>query len=306
MGIDKVFSSDMAYPLTEEISASFTYEDGKNIILEALAPLGLEYQNILKKSYTENWIDVYPSKGKNTGAFAETVYGVHPYVLTNYTDDFNSVLDLAHELGHAAHMYLSTQNQKSIFNGTVTIFTSEVASAVNELLLTDYLIKTAGTANEKLYYLFSQLSRLRGTFFGQTMYAEFEDAIYKTVEEGGSLTADVLEGLWVDISMRYSGSDYAMVNNAQFGWSYIEHFYCDHYVYQYATSLAAACVISKRITNGEPGATEDYLNFLKAGNSDGGVELLKALGIDMTKTDYTAAFMDRYNSIVDQIEELLR
>jgi len=305
LGTDKIYSSDMLYPLTEEISASFTYEDGKNIIIEALAPLGSEYQSILKKSFAENWIDVYPAEGKNSGAFSAGINNVHPYILMNYTDDFYSVSTLAHELGHAVHQYLSEQSNKSFFTGSVTIFSTEVASTVSELLLSDYMIQNASTKNEKLYYLFSELDTLYGTFFRQVMYAEFEDSIYKTVEDGGSLTADTLEELWTDVLVKYHGSDYEVTNNAKFGGSRIPHFYANYYVYQYATSIAAACVISQRITNGESGAVEDYLTFLKAGNSNGGVELLKALGVDMTKTDYTNALISRYNSIIDQIEELL-
>ena len=305
MGVDEVYSSDLVYPLTEDITAIFSYEDGKNTLMKALAPLGPDYLGILKKAFAESWIDVYPSEGKDSGAFCAYLYTLHPYILMNYMDDFDSVTTLAHELGHAGHMYLSAQNQESISYGSPTTFTTEVASTVNELLLSDYLIRNAGTNEEKLYYLFSELTTLDGTFFRQVMHSEFEDAMYQIVEEGGSLTADVLEGLWTGLVEKYYGGDIAHVEGMEYGWARIPHFYYSFYTYQYATSIAAASVISQRITNGEPGAVEDYLTFLKAGNSADGVELLKVLGVDMTRTDFADPFIERYNNLIDQIEELL-
>ena len=305
MDVDEIYLSDMSYPLTEDIAAIFSYEDGRNTLMKALAPLGPDYLGILEQAFTESWIDAYPSEGKDSGAFCAYLYTLHPYILMNYTDDFDSVTTLAHELGHAGHMYLSAQNQESISNGTPSIFTAEVASTVNELLLSDYLIRNAGTKEEKLFYLFSELTTLEGTFFKQVMYSEFEDAMYQTVEEGGSLTADVLEGLWAGLMEKYHGSDFAHVEGIEYGWSRIPHFYYRFYTYQYATSIAAAAVISQRITDGEPGAVEDYLAFLKAGDSAGSVDLLKALGVDMTRTDFADPFMERYNNLIDQIEELV-
>lgn len=302
---DSIYYSDLNYPLVKELDVSISYEEAQTMIIEALAPLGEEYQSNLQRAFDERWIDVYPAAGKSSGAFSSGLYGVHPYVLTNYTDDYNSASTLAHELGHAMHQYESGQNQKSAFNANPTSFTSEIASTTNELLLSDYMIKNAKTDEEKLYYLSSQLTTLNNAFFLQAMYAEFEEAAYQIVENGGSLTADVLEQTWNGLMQKYYGPDYALSVGEEFNWSRIPHFYLDHYVYQYATSIAAASSIAQRITSGEPGAVEAYHNFLRAGDSGNGVEIVKLAGVDMTSPDFADGLIIRYNDVIDQIEELL-
>lgn len=303
---DSIYGMDLSYPLVDELEVSISYEEARTMIIEALAPLGKEYQSNLQMAFDERWIDVYPADGKSSGAFSIGLYGVHPYVLTNYTDDFDSVSTLAHELGHAMHQYESGQNQKSDFNANPTAFTSEIASTTNELLLSDYMIKNAKTDEEKLYYLCSQLATLDSAFFQQAMYAEFEDEIYQIVEDGGSLSADVLEQAWSGVMQKYNGPDYVFTEGEEFNWSRIPHFYLDHYVYQYATSIAAASSIAQRITSGEPGAVEEYHNFLRAGDSGNGVEIVKLAGVDMTSPDFADGLIARYNDLIDQIEALLK
>lgn len=304
LGADKFYSSDMLYPLVDELNVSFSYEESKNLIIDALEPLGEEYQNILRKAFNERWIDVYPSDGKSGGAFSGGLYGVHPYILTNFTDDYYSISTLAHELGHTVHQYESEQNQKSTLTSAPTSFTSEVASTTNELLLSDYMIKNAKSDDEKLYYLFSELTTLDGTFFSQAQFSEFEDAMYQIVEDGGSLNADMLEDLWIKINNKYSGSDVISIDGSQYAWSRIPHFYYNYYVFQYATSISAACTISQRIENGEDGAVEQYLEFLKTGDSDDGAALLGIAGVDITSPSLADDLIARYNSLIDQIEEL--
>ncbi len=304
LGVDKLYSSDMHYPPVEEFEVSFSYEDAKALIVEALAPLGKDYQSNLHKAFDERWIDVYPSAGKSGGAFSAGLNGVHPYVLMNYTDDYNSMSTLAHELGHAMHQYDSALNQKSDFNSDPTSFTSEVASTTNELLLADYMIKHAKSDEEKLYYLFSELSTLNNTFFTQTMFSEFEDSMFKVVENGGSLNADVLENLWIEVLKKYDGPDVELTESARYGWSRIPHFYYDYYVYQYATSIAAACNVTERIESGDEGATEAYLEFLQSGDSGDGVSLIQVTGVDIMSPAFADALIQRYNGLIDQIEEL--
>ena len=306
MGVDKIYSSDMNYPLVEQLEVSFSYEDAKKLIIDALAPLGEEYQKKLQKAFDERWIDVYPSEGKSGGAFSSGLYGVHPYVLMNFTGSYNCVSTLAHELGHAIHQYDSAENQKSVYNSDPTSFTSEVASTTNELLLADYMIKNAKSDEEKLYYMFSELSTLHNTFFTQAMFSEFEDAMYQIVEDGGSLNADNLEELWIQLLEKYNGSDCTLVDGSRYGWSRIPHFYYDFYVYQYATSIAAACTVSERIENGDEGALQDYLEFLKSGDSGDGPELIGITGVDVTSPWFADALIARYNDLIDQIEELKR
>lgn len=304
LGVDKIYTSDMYYPLVEDIALSFPYEDAKALIVEALAPLGEGYQSNLRKAFDERWIDVYPSDGKSGGAFSVGLNGVHPYVMMNYTDDYNSVSTLAHELGHAMHQYASALNQKSDFNSDPTSFTSEVASTTNELLLADHMIKNAKSDEEKMYYLFSELSTLNNTFFSQAMFSEFEDSMFKVVENGGSLNADVLENLWIEVLKKYDGPDVELTESAQYGWSRIPHFYYDYYVYQYATSIAAACNVTERIESGDEGAVQAYLEFLQSGDSGDGVSLIKLTGVDTTSSTFADALIQRYNGLIDQIEEL--
>jgi oligoendopeptidase F len=304
MGVDQIYSSDMNYPLVKEMEVSIPYEEAQTLIIDALAPLGEEYGNNLRRAFDERWIDVYPADGKDGGAFSNGLYGVHPYVLLNYTDDYNSVSTLAHELGHAMHQYESAQNQKSDFTSEPTSFTSEVASTTNELLLADYMIKNAKSDQEKLYYLFSELTTLNATFFRQSMYSEFEDAMYNIVEDGGSLNADSLEALWIQMLQKYNGPDCALTEASGYGWSRIPHFYYNFYVYQYATSVAAACNISERIENGDEGAVRDYLEFLKSGDSGDGPALIGISGVDITSPALADALVARYNSLIDQIQEL--
>lgn len=304
MGVDTLYTSDIYYPLVDDIEASFSYEEAQELILAALAPLGEDYQSNLKKAFEERWIDVYPSDGKSNGAWSMGLNGVHPYVLLNFTGDYNSVSTLAHELGHAMHQYESAQTQNSDYNSDPTSFTSEVASTTNELLLADYMINNAKTDNEKLYYLFSELNTLNNTFFVQAMFSEFEDAMYQIVENGGSLNADNLEALWLQTLEKYDGSDCTLTDGAQYGWSRIPHFYYDYYVYQYATSISGACTVSEKIESGDVGAIEDYLEFLKSGDSDDGVSLLSIAGVDVTSPTLADALIVRYNNLVDQIEEV--
>lgn len=304
LGVDTIFTTDMNYPLVEDLESTITYEQGKELVLNALEPLGEEYQTNLKKAFDERWIDVYPSEGKTTGAYSSGLFTVHPFVLHNYTDDLSSVSTLAHELGHAMHQYESEQNQKSINAAEPTSFTSEIASTTNELLFYDYMIKNAKTDEEKRVYLFDQLGMLIGTFYTQAMFAEFEDGMYKIVEDGGSLNAEKLEELWISINKKYFGDDCTLLDNAKFGWSRIPHFYYNFYVYQYATSVAAACSIIDGVESGDALALERYQTFLKAGDTGDGAEIIKLTGVDITDPKFADALIARCNRIMDQIEEL--
>ena len=302
MGLDKIYESDTYVPLAGDLTVSFPYEIGKETLLEALSPLGDDYRDVLVKAFSEGWIDVYPADGKGGGAFSMGIYDVHPYILHNYTDDFDSLSTLAHELGHAVHQYNSALAAKSLHNGDVTIFTTEVASMLNELLLSDYMRKNAKTDEERLYYLFSELSLLQGSFFTQIMFSEFEDTMYKTVESGGSLTADFLESKWLEIRKKYNGEQVIVLKGSEYRWSAVPHFYYDYYVYQYATSIAAACIIADGIINGDREILEGYLAFLSMGNSAGGVELLKTAGVDMESANLADALIERFNLLIDEIK----
>ena len=275
-------------------------------MLNALEPLGEEYQNNLKTAFNQRWIDVYPADAKTGGAFSGGLFTVHPYVLHNYTDDFDSVSTLAHELGHAMHQYSSEQNQQSASDASPTAFTSEVASTTNELLFYDYMIKNAKTDEEKRVYLFQHLSTLMNTYYTQVMFAEFEEGMYNIAEQGGSLNADNLEKLWLEINAKYYGDECELLDNAKYGWERIPHFYYNFYVYQYATSIAVSCAVVDSIASGDEAAIQRYHTFLKAGDTDGGEKIIALTGIDITDPEFTKAFVNRCNSVMDQIEALSR
>lgn len=303
MGLKALYNSDLSYPLSQT-QLSFPYETAKEHVLHAVAPLGTDYQKRMEKAFSECWIDVYPTENKTQGASSFSYPSGHPYVLLNQTDDYESMSILAHELGHAMHTDYSSEEQSSFFNENATSFTSEVASTANELLLADYMFANAKTKDEKLFYLTNELSLLSSSFFGQAMYAEFEEAMYQCVEEGGTLTPDFLEETYRDISSKYSGSGVEPMESSKYRWARVPHFFYRHYVYQYATSIAASCTITQRIQAGEPGAVEAYLEFLKAGDSASGADLLKLTGVDITSEHFADDLIDRYNKIIDEIEKL--
>lgn len=303
LGLEILYSSDGSYPLSQT-KLSFPYEIAKEHVLNAVAPLGEDYQARMKKAMDERWIDVYPTENKTQGAFSYTYPEGHPFVLLNQIDDYHSMSTIAHELGHAIHSAYSMEEQTSVYNKNPTIFTTEVASTANELLLADYMYANAKTKDEKIFYLTNELFLLNSTFFEQARLAEFEEEMYKCVEEGGILTPDFLEETYAEIGSKYRGPVVETTESSKYGWSTIPHFFYKHYVYQYATSISAACTITKRIQSGEPGAVDAYLEFLKAGDSGSGVDLLKLAGVDMTSEHFADDLIERYNHIIDEIERL--
>ena len=253
-------------------------------------------------------MDVYPSPGKVSGAYMNgSVYDVHPYVLMNYNDDYESVSTLAHEWGHAMHSYLANKSQPYATAG-YSIFTAEIASTFNEALLLEHMLKKAGDDEERLYYLGNALEALRGTYFRQTMFAEFELAIHDRAETGEAMTGTRFTEIYADLLRRYHGHDEGVMTIDDLytvEWAYIPHFYYNFYDYQYATSLAASSLLAEAVIQGRPGAVENYMNLLKAGGSDYPYELLKRAGVDMaTAAPYRAVFT-RMNAIMDQIESIL-
>jgi oligoendopeptidase F len=236
-----------------------------------------------------------------------SAYDVHPYVLMNFNDDYESVSTLAHEWGHAMHSYLANKNQPYPTAG-YSIFTAEIASTFNEALLLDHMLTTAASDEERLYYLGSALENLRTTFFRQTMFAEFELAIHERAEAGEALTGPKFTEIYADLLRRYHGHDEGVMTIDDLytvEWAYIPHFYYNFYVYQYATSLAASSLLADSVLQGRPGSVENYMNLLKAGGSDYPHALLTRAGVDLaTPAPYRALFK-RMEAIMDQIEEIL-
>lgn len=301
MGREKIDMFDLYVPMVEDVDYPMPYEDAKTLVKKALAPFGKEYAALLDRAYSENWIDVYENKGKSSGAFSSGVFGVHPYVMLNYTDTLDDAFTLAHELGHAMHSYFSDTTQDYV-NHDYRIMVAEVASTVNEVMLTKYLLKTETDPRRRAYVLNHFLEGFRTTVFRQTLFAEFERKAHDMYAAGQPLTASALSGLYKDlISAYYEG---AGINDVmQYEWAYIPHFYRGFYVYQYATGFCSAVAIAGKIADG--GDTAGYLKFLTLGGSDYPLEELKAAGVDLTKPDTVADAMKIFDETIDELAQLL-
>ena len=308
LGVEELHYYDLYVPLVEKVDMSFTVEEGQNVLLEALKPLGTEYVTTLQKSYDDRWIDYIATVGKRSGAYSSGwAYDMHPYILMNWTDDFESVSTLAHELGHTMHSYFSNKNQPFSKAG-YPIFLAEIASTVNENLLNNYMVKNVGTDEEKLYLLGSYLDLLRTTIFRQTSFAEFEWEIHKKVEAGEPITGEDMCNIYFDIVKRYYGSDagHCVVDEyIQYEWSFIPHFYYNYYVFQYATSLIyGTAFVEKMIENGQP-AVDAYYSILNGGGSKYATDLISDAGIDPMSPEPVTLTMQKMNKVMDQMDEIL-
>ena len=307
MGIPQMDYWDIYPPLVSQ-DRQFPIERGEELVLAAVRPLGPEAHEALADGFGSRWMDVYPRQGKKSGAYMNGhVYDVHPYVLMNYNDDYESVSTLAHEWGHALHSHFTNRTQ-SFVNADYSIFLAEIASTLNEALLLHHMLQEAETQADRLFYLGHALEQLRGTFFRQSMFAEFELAIHERVERGEALTADDMSEMYGALLRRYHGHDRGvLVIDDMFDveWAYIPHFYYSFYVYQYATSVAASSLLAERILNGEPGATTDYLHLLRAGGAGYPYDLLLEEGVDLASPEPYRALMRRMEGIMDEIEGLL-
>ena len=280
-----------------------TYEEAKQTVLDALKPLGEEYQNMLKTAFEENWVDVYAKDNKRSGAYSLGVYGVHPFVLTNFIGEEEDISTLAHELGHSMHSYYSNKNQ-NIIDSNYTIMVAEVASTVNEMILGYYLIEKEENPQKKAALINSELDKIRATLIRQTMFAEFEKIVHEKVGLGETLTSDELCEIYLDLNKKYFGSNIIIDDEIKYEWARIPHFYSCFYVYKYATGISCAIAIAKKILSGEEGFVDKYINMLKKGCTKKSVELLRDVGVDLeTKQPYEDAF-DFMNNYLDELEKL--
>ena len=302
---DGVHAYDLFAPFTAEARLEYTYEESIDTMLDALAPLGDEYVKAVRTGVNSRWIDVYPCKGKRSGAYSSGTYLTQPYILLNFHGGYEDLSTLLHEMGHSMHSYLTRHNQPYIY-GDYTTFCAEVASTTNEVLLQDYVLKRISDPQTKLYLLGEFLEGFRGTVFRQTMFSEFEQRIHEMAEAGQPLTADSMGAAYGEIMKKYYGPDYTHDELVDNYWIRIPHFYYNFYVYKYATSHCAAANIAKRILEGEPGAVDAYLSFLKSGSSQYSIDLLKLARVDMTTPEPIEDAMRLFESQLDQLEELLR
>lgn len=283
----------------------YSYEEGVEIVLNSLKLMGDDYISSLNKAFKNKWIDVFETKAKKSGAYSSgTTFGVHPYVLLNWTDLLNDVFTLTHEMGHNMHSYYTGQNQPYPY-ANYSIFLAEVASTFNESLLLDHLLEIAESRNEKLFLLERYLNNLTATFYRQVMFAEFEMIVYDRTEKGESLTSEVLSDLYKNTYQKYWGPDMFVPEEEQYTWARIPHFYYNFYVYQYATGFAASEVLAKKVKAEGKSAVNKYLNFLKAGSSDYPINILTAAGVDMNSPEPVRAVSERMNQVLDEMEGLI-
>lgn len=304
LGVDELHMYDIYTPMVEGIARKISYEEAKNMVLEALAPLGEEYVAKVKEGFESRWIDVYENQGKRSGAYSATAYGIHPYVLLNYNGSLDDVFTLIHEMGHAMHSYYSDANQPFIYS-QYKIFVAEVASTCNEVLLLEYLLKKTEDKRERLYLLNHYLDMFKGTLYRQTQFAEFEMLSNDMVEKGESLNADNLSKLYMELNQKYYGSDIISDEQIAYEWARIPHFYYNFYVYQYATSFAAAVAIAHEILQGGSSAVEKYKQFLSSGCSKPPVELLKIVGIDMEQPEPIQEALNVMSEVLDEMEKTM-
>lgn len=306
MGIEDPGYYDV-YPPVSAIDKPYTISTSQQTLTLALAPLGEDYQNIQQQAAMQSWVHAYPAPGKRSGAYMMgAAYDVHPYLLLNHNDNFESLSTYAHEWGHAMHSLLANQSQP-FAKAEYATFIAEIASTSHEVLLMDYLQDNASSKEEKLFYLLQELQSLRGTFFRQTQFAEFELAIHQRVENGEALSADTLNTLYGDLLKRYYGHGEGVMNIDQkytVEWAYIPHFYRNFYVYQYATSISAAYYLMEKVQSGDEKERDNYLSILRAGGSDYPYDILKKAGVDMASSEVYAAVIRRFEQVMDEIEEL--
>ena len=304
LGVDKLYMYDMYVPLIKLPETSVSFEEGLDIMRDALQPLGEEYLTKMNKGIEEGWIDVYENKGKTSGAYSFGCYDSYPYILLNYTDTLKDVFTIIHEMGHSMHSCYTRDEQPYIY-GSHSIFTAEVASTVNESLLMQHLLRTEDEKEMRKYLLNMHLEEFRTTLFRQTMFAEFEDITHKAIESGETLTAEWMCQQYEDLNAQYYGSAVEKDDVIRYEWARIPHFYNAFYVYKYATGYSAATAISKKIlTEGKP-AAQDYIRFLKTGESDHPIELLKIAGVDMSFPLPVQQAMETFNQLLDEFESLL-
>lgn len=305
LGIDTVHFYDTFVPLIEGESPKISFDDAVPTIVKGLAPLGQEYLDPMTKAFRSRWIDVYETQGKRSGAYSESNYSSHPYILLNYSNTYDDMSTTAHEMGHAMHSWFTQHNQPPVY-GDYPIFLAEVASTSNEIILDDYLRKHAKDDAERLYLVNSALESIRGTVINQTMWAEYEKLIHAQAEQGAPLTYETMSRIYHDLVSKYFGPSFAFDDEVGGYWLRIPHFYTGFYVYKYATSYSASVALAKGVLSGNPKRLEAYLGFLKAGSSDYPIEILKKAGVDMSTPKPIQDTMDLFGSLLDELETLLK
>ncbi|MBS6366796.1 MAG: oligoendopeptidase F [Clostridiales bacterium] len=302
LGLEELHMYDVYAPLVKTEKRHIPFEQAKQTVYDALAPMGEAYRAILQEGYDHRWIDVYENAGKRSGAYSAGPK-VHPYVLLNYTGTLDSQFTLAHEMGHAIHSYLSNQTQPAVYADYV-IFVAEVASTCNETLLMYHLLDQTTDRQERAELINHFLEQFKGTLYRQTMFAEFELKIAERNQRGESLTAEDLCALYRQLNEAYFGPEMVLDPQIDMEWARIPHFYYHYYVFQYATGFSAAIALARRIRREGEAAVRDYLGFLSGGCSKDPIDLLKGAGVDMTTAAPVQEALDLFAELLDEMEQL--
>ena len=304
LGTEDLHMYDIYTPMIPDMAKTISFEDAKETVLKALAPLGEDYVAKVKEGFENRWIDVYENQGKRSGAYSAGAYGCHPYVLLNYNGTLDDVFTLAHEMGHAMHSYYSNETQPYIY-AEYKIFVAEVASTCNEILLMEYLLEHTTDQKERAYLLNHYLDSFKGTVYRQTQFAEYEMLTNRMSEDGESLNADNLSKLYLELNKKYYGDEIVSDDEIAYEWARIPHFYYNFYVYQYATSYCAAYSVAHKILEEGAPAVERYKKFLSSGCSQAPVELLKIAGVNLETPAPIQDALDAFGKIIDEMTVLV-
>ncbi len=301
LGLDEIQMYDIYVPMVDEVDLKFTYEEAKEIIVEALSVLGDEYVSVLRKAFDNRWIDIVENKGKRSGAYSSGSYSTAPYILMNWQENIDNLFTLAHELGHSVHSYMSRKYQPYVY-GDYSIFVAEVASTTNENLLLNYLLDQYEDPQIRAFLLNHYLDTVKGTVFRQTQFAEFEHEIHRADQDGIALTADYLADRYLEMNEFYYGKEIS-TPEIKHEWSRIPHFYYNYYVYQYATGFSAATLFSETIYNG--GDATPYLDFLKSGSKDYPINVLAKAGVNMKETTAIDTTLKTFGQRMEELRSLI-
>ncbi len=304
LGVDELHFYDLYVPVVSDVDMKITFEEAKETVLKALAPMGEDYLKIIREGFENRWIDVYENEGKASGAYSAGAR-VHPYVLLNHKDTLNCMFTLIHEMGHSVHSYLSNKTQPVCY-ADYSIFVAEVASTCNEALLMQYLLKNTEDKKEKAYLINYFLEQFRTTLYRQTMFAEFELKINEMTANGEALTAENMSEIYGELNKLYFGDGIVLDDEIKLEWARIPHFYYDFYVYQYATGYSAAIALSQRILNEGERAVKDYIGFLSGGCSKDPISLLRGAGVDMATTKPIEDALKLFGELTEQMREIMK
>ena len=302
LDLDELHLYDIYVPIVSDYDKKYSYEEAKEIILKVLNVFGDEYINKVRESLDSRWIDVYPTKNKRTGGYSGGSYDTYPYILLNYQDKYNDMSTLIHEMGHSMHSYYSRQ-YNTYQDSEYRIFVAEVASTVNELLLSHYMIEHSESKEEKLSILNNLMELYRATIYRQTMFAEFEKKISSLVDNDEALTVDKLSNIYYELNKFYFGDNVVVDDEIRYEWERIPHFYYNFYVYKYATGLSAATVIVKNILDGVEGTVDKYIEFLKCGGRLSPLESLKIAGVDLTNKSVIDSALEEFKNVIDMYKD---